>query len=655
MLVTLNNGLMFDLPKIEFGTPDTSYTLYTYDNAPFFYYQRFSSPAVFDTLLDFADAVDALGVAYSRPSEIFNICQSLSAVNWHDESYFYPDNEGGQLIENIKAHVVWIIGDETKGGIGMCKIGSDKYGFVSLDGIYQGNVESESERVYTYYGFESSAYEYEGWKGVFSRYELQHSCLANYTNLDASEPPVYLFYQPEGFYYSYVKEFASVDGGSHRSIWDVDSIETAMGNANWFGATIELKYLPEQPFFASVTGIPDKSKGFAKIGETLGREGYEKIAGDLYGDSEVDIGDDPFGYGGHNTNGGGGGRWDKGSDQGGWTEEDQFTTDALNSGFFTIYNPTKKEIKAFNDFLFTDITDSMATQLKKLISNPLDYVVFMAMCHFKPKISDSKNAIKFCGIDSGVGAYTVKKQIHILQCGSVELIEQNETGSFLSYSPYYKAHLYLPYIGLVDINIDEIMNAVTTVRYVIDLLTGSCIAQVIVKREKSRCGSDITNTEGITIGEYTGNCYQNLPLNATDWRGLFQGIVQFAGGLLSGMTGNASGFGTMASAVMSQKENVSRSGQLGANYGYLGFQKPYLLLERPNIDIAGKHLGKENEKSFGGFQGWTCNLIKPMSQFNGYTEIEPDCWWTDNINGITEEEAQMLKDEFANGVYLNWE
>lgn len=646
MLVTLNNGLMFDLPKIEFGTPDTSYTLYKYDNAPFFYYKRFSSPAVFDTLLDFADAVDALGVVYSDESEIYSICQSLHAINWHDESYFYPDNEGGQLIENIKSHVVWIIGDETKGGIGMCKI-RDKYGFVSLSGIYQGNADTTSEVVYTYYGFQSSAYHSGDLKGgTVSRYELEHSCLANYTNLDASEPPIYLFYQPEGFFYSYVREFASVDGGNHRSIWDVDSIESAMSNANWFGATLELKYLPEQPFFASVTGIPDKSKGYFKIGDTDLTEGYEKIAGSLYGDSEVDIGDDPFGYGGHNSNNGGGGKWDKSCDQGGWTEDDQFTIDALNSGFFTLYNPSKDEIKAFNNFLFTDITDSMATQLKKLIANPLDYVVFMAMCHFKPNISNNKSAIKFCGIDSGVGAYTVTKQNYKIQCGSVELFEENETASFLSYSPYCKAHLYLPYIGIVDINIDEIMNAVTTIQYRIDLLTGSCIAQIIVKRTESRCGSDITYTNGITIGEYTGNCYQNLPLSATDWRGLFQGIVQFAGGLLSGMTGNAGGFGAMASAVVAQKENVSRSGQLGANYGYLGYQKPYLLLERPNIDMP---------KGFGSFQGWTCNIRKPLSHFKGYTEIEPDCWWTDKINGITEEEAQMLKDDFANGVYLNWE
>ena len=111
----------------------------------------------------------------------------------------------------------------------------------------------------------------------------------------------------------------------------------------------------------------------------------------------------------------------------------------------------------------------------------------------------------------------------------------------------------------------------------------------------------------------------------------------------------------MASAVMNEKVNVSKSGQLGANYGYLGFQKPYLLLERTNVAIAGYKLGSSNKSSFGGFQGWKCNIIKPLGQFHGYTEISQDCLWVDKINGITEEEAQILKDDFANGVYLNWE
>ena len=655
MTLILNDGKVLELPQIMEGNVEamTSGTLYNYTKQPSHYYARFSPPAVFDQVRDFCDEVDALGVSYARPNSIRELCQSLSAVNWHTADYFAPDAEGGQMIANINEHTYWIMGNSEKGGLGMCKVG-DEYAFVAFSGVYEGNADNE-EQVYTYYGYQCSCYEYESWQGTFSKTELQHSCLANFTNLESDEPPIYIFYQPDGWEYLYVEDYSlDISTGMQTSQWTSGSIETAMDNAAWFGVSLDTKYLPEQPFHCAYEGQQDLTKGYYKIAEDLGHEGYKKTSGSIYGDAEAEE-DDPFANGGYNSNGGGGGGWDKGSNQGGWTEDDQFTVDALNSGFFTLYSPTKEEIQSFNDFLFTDITDSMAAQLKKMITDPLNYVVFLAMCHLTPSLSNNKHAIKYCGLDSGVPAYIVNDQMLEINCGTIEIIEEKETASFLSYNPYYKIHLYLPYIGMVDINADEVMGGAITVKYWVDLLSGSCIAQIIAKRTVSRCSSDITNPEGIAIGEYTGNCYLHLPLTATDWRGLYSSIIQFAGGLIGVASGNFSGVGTMASAIMSEKVNMSKSGQLGANYGYMGYQKPYLLLERTNVAIAGYKLGSDNTSSYGGFNGWTCNIIKPLGEFKGYTEIESDCWWTDKINGITESESQMLKDIFANGVYLNWE
>lgn len=655
MTLILNDGKVLELPQIVEGDVEamTTGTLYNYNKQPCHYYARFSPPAVFDQVRDFCDEVDALGVSYARPNSIRELCTSLAAVNWHTADYFAPNAEGGQLIENINLHTYWIMGNSEKGGLGMCKVGNE-YAFVAFSGVYKGNLDN-NDTVYTYYGYQCSCYEYEGWKGTFTRTELQHSCLANFRNLEADEPPIYIFYQPDGWEYLYVEDYSlDISTGMQTSQWTSGSIETAMDNAAWFGVSLDIKYLPEQPFHCAYNGNESLTEGYYEIAKDLGREGYEKTSGSIYGDAEAEE-DDPFANGGYNFNGGGGGGWDKGSNQGGWTEDDQFTVDALNSGFFTLYSPTKEEIQSFNDFLFTDITDSMAAQLKKMITDPLNYVVFLAMCHLNPELSNNKHAIKYCGLDSGIPAYIVQHQMLEINCGSIELLEDRETSSFLSYNPYYKIHLYLPYISTVELNADEVMGCTINIRYWVDLLSGSCIAQVISKRSVTRCSSDIPNPEGIVIGEYSGNCYLHLPLTATDWRGLYSSIIQFAGGLVSAASGNLGGVGTMASAVMNEKVNVSKSGQLGANYGYLGFQKPYLLLERSNVAIAGYKLGSDNKSSFGGFQGWKCNIIKPLGQFHGYTEISQNCLWVDKIDGITEEEAQMLRDDFANGVYLNWE
>lgn len=651
MLIELNDGTAYAIPILENGYPSTISIEYNYTHEPIWYYKQGSPTAVFETLNDFIDNVDALGVSFSRPMELKQICDTLRAVNYHDANYFLPENEGGQLIIYLNARLVWIMGSFEKGGVALTKVGT-YYALVAFDGKY-------TNGTYTLYAYTTGAFELSGdWYGVYTKTELNRSCICWYSNIEDEYPPLWLLYQPTDCEWAYVSGFTwNVATGAFHSDWSFDTIYVAANNAKWMGADLGMHYVPEQPFCCvDITSHSfDPVKGMDNFGNPFYEEGYSGDGRNIYGGSAISDADNPFANGGFNTNGGGGGSWDTSSDQGGYTKQDQFDTDAINSGFFTVYNPTKSEIIGFNDYLFTDITDAMATQLKKLIADPLDYVVFMAMCHFSPGVKNAKYPIKFCGLDSGVTANVVENQMQFIQCGTVHINDDSETKSFLSYNPFFKCHLYLPYIGMVDLQIDDVMDCYITIQYIIDMLTGSCVAQVISKRTRKRCMSDISNNDGIVIGEYTGNCFENLPLSATDWRGLFQGVIQFAGGLTSAAGGNIAGLGAMASAVMSDKVSVSRSGQLGANYGYMGFQKPYFIFERSNVAIAGNFIGSENRSSFGGWQGWTCNILKPLGDFRGYTEVRPECLWTDSLNGITEAESTMMKDLFAGGVYLNWE
>lgn len=650
MQIALNNGTAFDMPILEFGDPNSTSISYNWTKAPFWYYAQGSPTGVFGVLNSFVDAVDALNNPWSRPSALKGVVDTLCAFDWHSPDYFEEGGEGYDLIQTLNSTLVWIVGSFEEGGIGMCKVGS-YYTFVSFDGKYD-----DTDNNWTYYAYYTGCAELFGeWMGCYSKTELQFATLCNYTDMESEYPPIWIAYQPDGYLWAYVDDYVfDIGTGTQESTWLYNNIQVAMDNSTWFASDLGIHYSPEKPFCcAAMDQSFERSKGVKELGYSLPREGYTNDGRNFYGGSEIDQDDNPFSKGGYNSNGGGGGAWDDSSDQGGYTTPDQFTIDALNCGLLTVYNPTENELKDFNDYIFTDITDAMATQLKKLIADPIDYVIFLAMCHFQPTVKNAKEAITFCGINTGVTANVVSPQMQFVNCGTIYISEHSETASFLSYDPYFKAHLYLPYIGMVDISVDDIMDAYISIQYIIDMLTGSCIAQVIQKRTAKRCDSDVLNEE-ITIGEYTGNCFENLPLSATDWRGLFQGVIQFAGGLTSVAGGNVAGLGAMASAVMSDKVSVSRSGQLGANYGYMGFQKPYFLFERPNVAIAGDILGKDNKSSYGGWQGWTCNIIKRLGNFKGYTEVRPECLWTDSINGITEDEAAVMKELFSTGVYLNW-
>lgn len=342
---------------------------------------------------------------------------------------------------------------------------------------------------------------------------------------------------------------------------------------------------------------------------------------------------------GPSDTGGGGGDYPTNSDE--CKDPDAADLNAVNvvnSGLVTLYNPTMGGLQSFSNFLFTGITDEIANQLKKLLANPLDYVLFCSLCKFTPPTSEPQE-ISFCGIGTGVSANVIPNQFYTLDCGEIALPEDSET--FLDYSPHSKVQLYVPYCGIHELSADDVKKATIRIKYNIDMLSGSCVASVIVKRS-SRGGTDASIDT--SLYKFNGNCYLTMPLSATDWRGAYNSMVQFAGGIVATAGGNPmAGIGAMASAVTQQKVSVGRSGQGGSNYGHMSDGKPYFILSRPTPSIP---------YNFNGFEGYKSNIRYNVGQLKGYTEIDENTIWTDNFESATEKECQRIKEIMNRGVYL---
>lgn len=362
------------------------------------------------------------------------------------------------------------------------------------------------------------------------------------------------------------------------------------------------------------------------------------ISGNWDGNTGVDEEGNPFINGGATSSGGGGGGYPNSSDTINFTDPTQFSVDVLSSGFLTLYNPSAQEVKEFNNFLFTGITDAFSDQLKKLISNPLEYLIFIAMCHFQPNRL-ARETISFAGISSGVSAYKIAKQYHKIVCGSITIPEVSK--SFLDYQ-YSKVSIYLPYTnGIHELNIDDVMGAKVSVQYNINLLDGSCIAQVKCTRQ-SRLISD-TNIDAV-LYTFSGNCYTTIPVYASDWRGAYNSILGLTNGFTSIATGNvAGGVGAMADSVMGQKVSIQRAGTTSASFGYMDNQKPYLILERPNQNIPYK---------YGHYQGYTSNIYQPIKNLRGYTEVETDAFTINDFDNITTDEYEELVNILNGGFYI---
>lgn len=344
---------------------------------------------------------------------------------------------------------------------------------------------------------------------------------------------------------------------------------------------------------------------------------------------------------------GGGGSYDLWSDPIGSADADQFTIDALNSGFLTVFNPTKSEIIDFASFLYSNsITDAIANQLKHLIADPLDYIVGLNMAHFTPVVS-STSTINFGGVSSGITSAVVSPQMQFLDCGTISIPEQ--TNSFQDYE-MSTVSLYLPYCGIHELDNREVMGGTIQVKYIIDCLTGSCVADVIVTKSMKHMGESDLNS---ILYTFTGNCFQAVPLTSRDFKSTISGLLgvaSSAGTFGAGMaTGNlmamASGVSGAINGAMNSTPNVSRVGNYSSNYGYMQAQKPYVILTRPIASIP---------SLYEDYYGRPLYSLEKLDTCEGYVEIDPGTLWTGKFDFITSEEEEMLQQIVGSGgIYID--
>lgn len=306
------------------------------------------------------------------------------------------------------------------------------------------------------------------------------------------------------------------------------------------------------------------------------------------------------------------------------------TINLLNSGFVKLYNPTLAQVEGFARFLFSGINQDMEAVIKRIMVNPIDYVLALNMIHI-PLTTTNPADIGFCGISSGVSASVVTQQYYQIE---YQVTVNEFWNTALDYSSYTKCRIYVPYCGIYDISIDEIQNGTLWLRYVVDVVSGSVVAFVGTKRTQK----DGTVLRA-TLYQYNGNCILSMPVSSTNWQNIFSSILNIAN---VSIAPSPSSVGGMANDIMSQKVSVQKSGSISANFGYLGKQQPYIILERPELSIP---------VNYGKHEGYPANHKRKLSEVHGYTEIKADTLIANGFTG-TSEELELLKQALQEGAYL---
>lgn len=269
------------------------------------------------------------------------------------------------------------------------------------------------------------------------------------------------------------------------------------------------------------------------------------------------------------------------------------------TGFLTIFCPNLSQLQSLANYMWTTFD---IDNWRKIIANPMDAILGLHIIPVPPYISGTKT-ISVAGISTGLSMdYTTIRYIR-RPMGSCDI--PKKWGAYLDYSPYTKTSIFLPYIGFQELNVDDIMGLTISLQYMIDILSGACVAEL-------KCGDTV-------LYSWTGNCANPVPFSSSSWASTITGALSIAATIAKLAISGGSDAPMIPGAIASigansfnLKPTISRSGSIGGSAGFIAGQRPYIIRTAPNLVIPA------NQNRFIGYPSF---VTVTLGSLTGYNEI----------------------------------
>lgn len=297
-------------------------------------------------------------------------------------------------------------------------------------------------------------------------------------------------------------------------------------------------------------------------------------------------------------------------------------------GLWSVYNPSLSQINEFGAWLWSsDIWE----QIRQYFSDPMQGIIGLHKIYCKPTNGETKTIIAGY-LDSGVSSPIVTKQYERIDCGSLACAEYY--GNALDYAPYSDVAIYLPFVGVVNLNVNEVMGSILHVYYDVDILTGACLATIEVK--------DSSNTV-VSLYQYNGVCAVQIPLTSGNYGSVIASLVTTGAGVVATVaSGGALAPVLIGGAVsaLNSGASIKQSGSIGSNVGAMAQKKPYLIISRKIPYMA---------LNYNNFEGFPSNNNVYLGNLSGYVRTKK-VYIASSI--ATQNEKEMIEELLNSGVYV---
>lgn len=288
----------------------------------------------------------------------------------------------------------------------------------------------------------------------------------------------------------------------------------------------------------------------------------------------------------------------------------------------TQLNTMMADITNFDDTTLATFLDN----LSMLYNSPIEAIISIkkfCIDFSEVPIGDAEN-VYLLTYQTSATANPITSQYARIDVGSIDVAQF--FGGFLDYPPYTRCTIYLPFIGEQELNVQEIMDSTIHLYYMVDFLTGNCVAHLNV--EKS-AGETNLNSD---LYQWEGNMACDVPLTATDFHQILGNFFNNGfSALASGLTGNIGGvLDSIGGAFGVANTGKVMSGAISGSSALMGVRVPYIKIENPIQTVP------DNFQELRGLAGNINHTIGDLSGFLRCREVD-----INNITATDDEKAEL--------------
>lgn len=304
---------------------------------------------------------------------------------------------------------------------------------------------------------------------------------------------------------------------------------------------------------------------------------------------------------------------------------------AVGSGFIKLYDVSETQLQDLCEFMWDD---SLITNLGRLFNDPREIIVGIMTFPFKPTHTQSNVNIYAGNLDTGVQGDLLDSEYESIAMGKARIPKGDS--DFMSFAPYRKIKLFLPYCGEHEIDPSAVYGYTLKLTYHVSFFSGNVIAEV----DRIADGSSVEEP----MWFFPGQIGFQIPLSGEDFTRVISTLVQAGvtaatGYLMHNPATMVKAVGQLFSGNLAPSVQYSQGG--GANSSFLSCQQPHLIFSTPKKAYD----GDQDE-----YIGNTYHKTKLLSDCTGFTKC-----FDVHLEGLdaTSYELEQIENWLKSGVLVH--